>query len=102
MEIVDQQKRMHDMRDLTRSERAWTAGVADFVRRVVTTAKPRLTVEQRSEAGFPLPCFQGWNEIADGKLFVCNWDAEEFRLLSKLITDAMISHWYTVEMRNQW
>ena len=101
MEIVDQQKRMHDMRDLTRSERAWTAGVADFVRRVVTTAKPRLTVEQRSEAGFTLALLQGLNDNGYGKLIVCNRDAEKFALIKKETTDFEISPSVSIEIRNQ-
>jgi len=101
MEIVDEHKHMRDFPDLTRSEGAVTAGVASFARRVVTTAKPRLAVEQRSETGFTLALAQGLNDNRFGRLIACDRDEARSAQISKEIASAGFSPSISIEVRSQ-
>jgi len=92
---------MKTFHDLTRSEGMATVGVANFVRRVVTTTKPRLTVEQRSETGFTLALAQGLNDNDFGRLIACDRDGARSAQISKEIASAGFSSSISVEVRSQ-
>lgn len=75
------------------------AELANFVRRVVTTAKPRLVVEERGALRCTLGLAQGLNENRFGKLITCDSDANRSPLVQKEIAKAGFSA--LVEVRNQ-
>jgi hypothetical protein len=77
------------------------AATPDFVRRVVTTIKPRLAVENRSEIGLTLPLLQGLNENSFGRLIVCGSDAEACAALRKETAGFDVSPSVSVDLRDQ-
>ncbi len=101
MEIVDEHKHMKTFHDLTRSEGMATVGVANFVRRVVTTTKPRLAVEQRSETGFTFALAQGLNDNGFGRLIACDRDEARSAQISKEIASVGFSSSILVDVRSQ-
>jgi hypothetical protein len=101
MEIVDEQNHMRKGRGLTCSEGIATVGLADFVRRVVTTIKPRLAVENRAESGFSLALAQGLNDNGFGRLIVCDPDVQRCLLFKKEIPGLGLSPAVSFEVHNQ-
>lgn len=101
MQIVDERSYKRDMPNWTRSEGIAAVGLAHFVRRVVTTTKPRLVVENRSGTGFTFPLVQGLNDNGFGRLIVFDRDTENCAQIEKEITNAGFSHSASLEIRNE-
>lgn len=95
MQIVDKNK--EDLRN--RLEASASTGANEFVRRVVTTIKPRVIVENRSAIGFTLPLAQGLNDNGVGKLIVYAHDTERAALLKKEIAQAGIAQSVSLDIR---
>lgn len=96
---MDENTSKEDLRNRTRSERSATVGASEFVRRMVTTIKPRLIVENRSDAGFTLPLAQGLNDNGSGKLVVYTRDAEKCAVLRKEIAASGFTQSVVVDVR---
>ncbi|HTC92344.1 MAG TPA: hypothetical protein VK699_02695 [Terriglobales bacterium] len=79
------------------------AGLAGFARRIVTTTKPRLAIENRSATGLTLSLAQGLHDNGFGKLITCDADAGRCAQLRKEIAAAGFSSSASiaVEVRNQ-
>jgi hypothetical protein len=85
----------------TRRDELITSATYDFVRRVVTTIKPRLAVENRAGVGLTLPLLQGLKDNGFGKLIVCGADAERCAPARNEIADVELPASVTFELRTQ-
>jgi len=94
---MGEQQQTKSMAGLDSSE----AGLAGFVRRIVTTTKPRLAIENRSDTGLTLSLAQGLRDNGFGKLITCDADAGRCAQLRKEIEAAGFPASITVEVRNQ-
>jgi len=73
--------------------------LGNFVRRIVTTIKPRVAVEDRGDAGFTLALAQGLSENGFGKLIACDSDATRCAQVQQEVAAAGLTA--LVEVRNQ-
>ena len=101
MQIVAENNPKEDLRNRSRSERSVPIVTNDFVRRLVTTIKPRVIVENRSGSGFTIPLAQGLNDNGFGKLVVYGPDSEKAALLKNEIAQAGFSQSVSLDIRQE-
>jgi hypothetical protein len=92
---------MRDKQESTGSQSFDGTEIQDFVRRVVTTTKPRLAVEIRADAGFTLPLLQGLKDNGFGQLIVCDADAARRERLRQETGEIGVQPPIAVELRDQ-
>jgi hypothetical protein len=85
----------------TRGEQLITSGAHDFVRRVVTTIKPRLAIENRAGVGLTVSLLQGLKDNGFGKLVICGANAAKCSLAKNEIADIELPASVTFELRSQ-
>jgi predicted O-methyltransferase YrrM len=99
MQIVAEDNPKADRRNRTHSEEPAPDGTSEFVRRLVTTIKPRVIVENRSGTGFTIPLAQGLSENGFGKLVVYSRDPEKCAVLRKEIAAAGFMQSVSIDVR---
>ena len=92
---------MRDREESTRSQSFDGAAIQDFVRRIVTTIKPRLAVENRADAGFTLPLLHGLKDNGFGRLIVCDADAARRERLRQETGEIGVPPPIAIELRDQ-
>jgi len=101
MQIVAENNPKEDPRNRSRSEGSTPVGTSEFVRRLVTTIKPRVIVESRSGTGFTIALAQGLNDNGFGKLVVYERDSETAAQLKNEIAQAGFLQSVSVDMRQE-
>ena len=102
MQVVDKNSPKEDLRNRAHSEGLTPIGANEFVRRLVTTIKPQVLVENRSSTGFTVPLAQGLNDNGFGKLVVYEPDSEKAALLKNEIAKAGFSRSVSLDIRQEY